>query len=228
MKKILDQIIKKNSDLVFVDVGVNIGQTLIKVKELDQNITYLGFEPNPFCFQYVDQLLEINNISNTQIFCCGISNITSQVELLIDNKSKLDPSASILSSYRKGKYKKIQVAVFDPNQIGLLKNLKIGYIKIDVEGAEMEVLYGFKSIIDQFKPIILTEILPIHKKDDKSRLFRLEQLNTFIRSIGYSIYRVDMKSGELLNLPEIDANNNYDLCNYVFYPNTINSNLPHD
>lgn len=218
MNVVLNQIVTKNSDLLFVDVGVNIGQTLIKVKEIEPFINYIGFEPNPFCFQYVDQLIEINNIKNTKIVCCGISNTTSQVELLLDNNSNLDSSASILNTYRKGKYKKIQVSVFEPGNIELLRNIKIGYIKIDVEGAELEVLQGFKSLIIQNKPIILSEILPIHKKTDEVRLIRLEQLNTFLSEIDYSIYRIDMNNGSLIELDEIEANNDYNLCNYVFFP----------
>jgi hypothetical protein len=36
----------------FVDVGVNIGQTLLKLKSLAPDIVYVGFEPNPFCALY--------------------------------------------------------------------------------------------------------------------------------------------------------------------------------
>lgn len=33
----------------FIDIGVNIGQTLIKLKSIDPEINYIGFEPNPMC-----------------------------------------------------------------------------------------------------------------------------------------------------------------------------------
>src|SRR5690348_13368483 len=33
----------------FVDVGANLGQTMIKVKALDSARKYIGFEPNPTC-----------------------------------------------------------------------------------------------------------------------------------------------------------------------------------
>ena len=32
---------------IFVDVGVNIGQTLLKLKAVDNEMNYIGFEPNP-------------------------------------------------------------------------------------------------------------------------------------------------------------------------------------
>ena len=34
---------------VFVDVGVNVGQTLTKVKAIEPGRSYVGFEPNPVC-----------------------------------------------------------------------------------------------------------------------------------------------------------------------------------
>jgi len=36
-------------DGVFIDIGMNLGQTLIKLKCVDPNIRYFGFEPNPGC-----------------------------------------------------------------------------------------------------------------------------------------------------------------------------------
>ena len=33
----------------FIDVGVNIGQTLLKLKSVSSEIDYIGFEPNPIC-----------------------------------------------------------------------------------------------------------------------------------------------------------------------------------
>ena len=44
----------------FIDVGINIGQTLIKVKSVDKNIPYTGFEPNINCVNYVSHLRTAN------------------------------------------------------------------------------------------------------------------------------------------------------------------------
>src|SRR5690348_7536911 len=38
---------------LFIDVGANIGQTLLKVKCLENDWEYMGFEPNPNCVQYL-------------------------------------------------------------------------------------------------------------------------------------------------------------------------------
>ena len=41
----------------FIDVGVNVGQTLLKLKSISSEINYLGFEPNPNCVNYLKNLI---------------------------------------------------------------------------------------------------------------------------------------------------------------------------
>ena len=58
----------------FHDVGANLGQTLIKVKTIDNNINYHAFEPNYLCSNYLSKLIKINNWINTHIYPIGIFN----------------------------------------------------------------------------------------------------------------------------------------------------------
>jgi tRNA G46 methylase TrmB len=56
----------------FIDVGVNVGQTLVKVKALDQDREYIGFEPNPVCVFYVQELIKANKFKNCTLFPVGL------------------------------------------------------------------------------------------------------------------------------------------------------------
>jgi hypothetical protein len=59
----------------FINVGVNIGQTLLKVKSFDDGRPYVGFEPNPICCCYCDDLIRLNNIRQVTIVPsgCGVA-----------------------------------------------------------------------------------------------------------------------------------------------------------
>lgn len=58
MDDILILLARKITSGTFIDVGVNIGQTLIKVKNsFNSSINYLGFEPNPNCVNYCYKLI---------------------------------------------------------------------------------------------------------------------------------------------------------------------------
>lgn len=201
-----------------IDVGVNIGQTLLKVKSIVPDCTYIGFEPNPHCQSYLMRLIEINKLSNTTIVPVAIANKIEVLELLFDNASPIDSSAGIINSYRKGTKRKINVLSLDPARIEGLKEKKTGLIKIDVEGAELEVLKGFYEIIEKNKPIIIIEILPVYSIENKERLDRQIQLQELITSLDYEIYRVNETTSTRHLIKELEIHSDLSICNYVLKP----------
>ncbi len=85
----------------FVDVGINTGQTLLKLKSVSSKIEYIGFEPNPFCVNYVYKLIECNSFENTTIIPVGISDKTEVGVLNFIGDSKADSAASMIADFRK-------------------------------------------------------------------------------------------------------------------------------
>ena len=67
---------------------------------------------------------------------------------------------------------------------------KIDLIKIDVEGAELEVLESIKNLIKKHKPFIIIEILPVYSKENKSRLDRLKKIELLIDEFSYHIHLI--------------------------------------
>lgn len=72
MNKVLQTLLKIDSR-DFIDVGVNIGQTLLNVRSIDKDRNYIGFEPNPTCINYVMELIKINDFKNTTLIPFGIA-----------------------------------------------------------------------------------------------------------------------------------------------------------
>jgi FkbM family methyltransferase len=56
----------------FVDVGMNLGQTLLAAKAIDPARHYIGFEPNPHCFAYCEQLTQLNQLPNVSLVPIGL------------------------------------------------------------------------------------------------------------------------------------------------------------
>ena len=56
-----DLIIKlqKLKDGIFIDVGANIGQTLMKLRSIS-SVPYVGIERNPECVVYLEKLIKVN------------------------------------------------------------------------------------------------------------------------------------------------------------------------
>lgn len=72
----------KNSGNVFVDVGANLGQTLIEFWLTDSGNSYIGFEPNEVCSQYLKTLININSLDGYKIIPVGLFNENKSLSLL--------------------------------------------------------------------------------------------------------------------------------------------------
>jgi hypothetical protein len=228
MIQLLEYIFNKNeNDGAFYDIGVNLGQTLVKLKSVSPEMEYLGFEPNPNCVYYVNELIKANHYEKTTVFPFGISDKNSVYELALYSDDQTDSLASIIEDFRPNNpvIKKEYVPCFDMGPYwNTFKLPKIGILKIDVEGAEKEVLESFLDRIIIDKPIIQVEILPVYHEENKLRLKRQEAVEEIIRKMNYHIFRIHIsKNGRFLHLEEIEKigiHTSLDLCEYLLVPDS--------
>ena len=132
---------------VVIDVGVNIGQTLLKIASLKKDINYYGFEPNPACYAYTRLLIQQNKLEKYKIFPVGLSERFQLLPLTGDHD--FAGGASIVKDFRNNKerYNHTQMVAVVQGDIALSEEAieKIDLIKADVEGAELEVMKGFEK-----------------------------------------------------------------------------------
>jgi FkbM family methyltransferase len=219
------KIVLKNDDQYFVDVGVNVGQTLLKLKSVSGKIKYIGFEPNPLCVFYVNKLIKENKFENCQLIPTGVSDSTELGVLNFFNNSTTDSSASIISNFRVNQniVRREYIPIFQIDEIKNKIDLKnISVLKVDVEGAELQVLKSFHSLIKQCRPIILIEILPTYNESNSSRIERQNEIVQIVTNLNYSIYRVIKKQYkfiQLLKISTIEIHSDLNQCEYVMIPN---------
>ncbi len=200
------KIILPIDDKTFVDVGVNTGQTMLKLRSVDADINYLGVEPNSNCVYYSNRLIEENNFKNTTILPVGISEENELGVLCFFHTSKTDSSASMITDFRANQ--KIERKEYIPlfNLESLKKEINhelISVLKIDVEGAELEVIKSFKQAIEKSKPIILIEILPVYDAGNGDRMERQNEIQNILFDLSYSIFRVKKTDDLLIDLDKI-------------------------
>lgn len=83
-------------ETLLVDVGVNIGQTLIKYALLaGPNCRYIGFEPNVKAAAYVDEVIARNALSLASVVPIGLSEDKRLTHLLMTSVGSTDPAASV-------------------------------------------------------------------------------------------------------------------------------------
>ena len=204
----------------FVDVGVNLGQTLIKVKLIDPDRAYYGFEPNPQCSQYVNELIRLNGFQDCTLVPVGLSSEASVATLFAKNDA-VDPSASLVPGFRSAdRYARRQfVPVFAGD--ALLRDVdRIALLKIDVEGGELDVIAGLRDTLARCTPTVFCEILPVFDETTENGRFRKrrqDELLAHLHSLGYIVFRM-MQDETIVELPAIDTHGDLALTNYAFVP----------
>ena len=212
----------------FLDIGVNLGQTLIKVKGVESKRKYIGFEPNPTCVFYVKELIKKNQFEDCTIFPVGLSTEDSILLLECTNNAEVDSAASLIKNFRPSRiiYHRIPIPVFRYQSITNMLNVdEIGIVKIDVEGSELEVVKTLYSVFENCRPIVLLEVLPIYSEENIRRKERQEELERIFEELNYWFFRV-VKSAEnsfieLERIKNIGIHSNLNQCDYVVVPNEL-------
>ena len=210
----------------FVDVGVNVGQTLIKVKALDSQRRYIGFEPNPVCVFYVKELIRENAFQGCTVFPIGLYTQDAVLSLDLFSETPTDSSASVVSGYRPTARvaSKMFVPVFRFDTIADLLDVdSVALLKIDVEGAELEVVTSLASLIRAHRPTVLLEVLPAYSDDNVSRKARQTQLERIFADAHYAVFRVaktpDDRYAGLRRVDGFGIHSDLSQCDYVMVPN---------
>ncbi len=194
------QSLNLQADEDFIDIGVNVGQTLLKFRSVYEN-TYWGFEPNPSCVYYLDQLIKANHFKNINLIPVGLSTESSIAKFYL--KNEVDSAGTMINELRPGYYSADDITyipLFSLDQLQLDIKGRITLIKIDVEGAEPEVLSGMPETLKKHQPLIVCEVLDSHTNENITKMqHRADQLVKLMQSLNYSIYSVN-HSGNVIGL----------------------------
>lgn len=176
----------------FIDVGINIGQTLIHFKSLKIDRPYIGFEPNPSCIYYTQQLINYNKWTNCTLIPCAIFH-SNELTPINYYSIGTDSMASLVNNFREDRkvVKSEVVAGYNSMVIGnILKGKEIACLKLDVEGFEYDVIIELQSQIVTDRPFVISEFLPPNTSNYSSQNGKINKTFGFFESINYSSFRV--------------------------------------
>lgn len=174
---------------VIFDIGSNVGRYSITLASYFPNASIHAFEPNPLAIQRLEKNIACNafeeRITTHNI---GISNDNCQMIFYVADPI-VNSSFSRQYILRKGKKVVNEIKVRVQSLDWLILNGRVpipDYIKIDVEGHEIEVLEGAIKTLQIHSPVLLIET---HIKEGKNtkRLIKpiLKKANYHIISYGY-------------------------------------------
>jgi len=174
----------------FVDIGANVGLYLIWLKSIDADRTYLGFEPNPACNFYLQELIRCNRFSDASVLPLALSDRRALRTFFARRLG--DKMGSLLAHHRVERDKPYSFNVLTEPGDPVFEDLDlaaISAIKIDVEGAELEVLRGLAGTLARHRPPVICEMLAPapDRPDDDDRIGSLEELLSLAEGLGYVV-----------------------------------------
>ena len=189
--KLFNDIIKNGE--VLVDVGANIGYfTLLMAKLTGPKGKIFSFEPENNNFELLNKNVKCNNYQNIVLEKKGVSDHNGSNKFFLSSKNTGMHSLQKIND--DVKEIKIDVIKLDDyfTTLGLIK--KISFIKIDVEGAEFQVLNGMKMILKNDNLKLLIEFIPEHLEKhgtNPSDVLKILENNNF------KLYQINEKTKEL-------------------------------
>lgn len=211
----------------FIDVGANLGQTLIKILAIDKERQYLGFEPQMDCCFYMDQFIKQNHLRNHVLLPIGLSDRAAALKLL-KRRSDADDTASTIENFRPEDFYTETQIIYVTKGDDILNDLqltKVSAVKIDVEGGELEVIRGLEGILRKYMPYVFFEVLnhfivatnqQIDPETIGYRERRNHQLEEVLRKIGFRIFNI-LPGDQLVEVEKIKpiVSSDLRLTNYV-------------
>ena len=188
LKKLLS---KKDNSLTIIDIGANIGSVCLKLARIFENSKIFAIEPTNYAYNKLLNNLKLNRELENRVFLR---------QLFITNSKKPD---KVWSSWNfdntNKKHQKHLGTLKEIKQNSYLKldqfikneNLNsVDFIKLDVDGYELDVLTSGEDFLRKNKPIIFIEIAPYLYPEFG---YSCEELIKFIQKLNYSFLDENIK-----------------------------------
>jgi FkbM family methyltransferase len=171
---IIERFCPKPGDTV-VDIGAHIGKyTIIASKRIGANGKVIAIEAHPVNYEMLNHNIKLNGLTNVTTLNYAVYSKETKIKLFLPD-DKLDHTIynTLIPSRAKYEEKFIEVNANTLDNL-LQKNgipREVNWIKIDVEGAELEVLKGAHDIMSKSNNIAV--FIEVHNiGDDKNNLYR--------------------------------------------------------
>lgn len=170
---------------VYYDIGSNIGFHALTANQVIKTGTIYAFEPMPFVRDIFEKHISLNSklitSNNIKLLPFAVSKNEGHIEFSNDTEHR-EGNTYIKESYVfAGTKNKIQVACRSIDGLIAAGYQKPDIIKIDVEGAEYDVLLGAKNTLQQCQPYILLATHDCHLPGVQEKCIQ------FLESLGYHL-----------------------------------------
>lgn len=174
----------------FMDVGAHIGYYSLKAAGMvGPNGHVISIEPNPRTVPKLRGNIDASNAGSVRVWPVACASVESTLQLYAAPGSNTGESS--LSKENASQEGAAPIAYSVPARPldAIVKEAqldRVDVIKIDVEGAEFEVLKGAAHTLDEYRPVLIVELV---ENQLKSMGTSIDQVTQFLTSHGYAANR---------------------------------------
>jgi FkbM family methyltransferase len=203
--RVIQELLKPG--MTFVDVGAHVGEySLLASGLVGSGGAVHSFEPEPETFALLQHNVLTNDLRNVRLLRCALAKSSQDTELYVARPDNIGQTSLRQPNNFSGVRVKVQCRTLDDYEAAHGVD-RIHLIKIDVEGAELEVLLGARSILSRNpKPHVIIEFWEEFLQAYGSSC---AQVAEFLQGSGYNLFWIGetgltpylpLKNAELFNV----------------------------
>lgn len=174
-----------------IDIGAHIGLFSVCTSQLTGPTgKIVCFEPTPGTFAILKETLRLNHCNNVAAQQAAVGAVPGKATFYVGDEEGDNSNSLVLN---KGKSHGYDVTVTTVDKVCQDHNLKPSLVKVDVEGAELDVLKGAVNTMTTTRPLMILGLHPsfIDIKGDS-----LQQIWDIIKERRYEVIYNDSKMSE--------------------------------
>lgn len=191
-EKSVSRILKKMKGEIFLDIGSCFGYYAVLLR-MNFNRVY-AFEPHPFNVKVIDRILSKQGIYNVEVWKTAIGKKVGGMPLFLSESTsghttKLSNVVRSNEELKKKRKRHIVVEVSTLDNILSFLNKDVDLIKLDVEGAEWDVIEGSEKVMGRINCWMIEQ----HFWDLPDKEIRKRELEHFMMGYGYNATELSNK-----------------------------------
>jgi FkbM family methyltransferase len=181
-----------------LDVGANLGWFTCMSGVVTEGDVH-AFEMDIDNAQRLRANIERNDLSNVEICNAAVSNQSGQVSYW-KGSEEASPGHSVFKPHTDNQMNVTADAVSLDEYWNRVGTPKVDLVKVDVEGAEAEVVRGGDAMLSQCRPVVFLEVHPslLPQAED------LQLLSAYFSEADYSYLKIDQFRSSSVALPPLE------------------------
>jgi FkbM family methyltransferase len=197
-----------NPSPLIVDCGANIGMSILYFKRLYPKARIIAFEADPKLFRILEENIRGNGITDVELINKAVWSSETTLTFLPDGADAGRITEGNGGSTNGGAVKVPTVRLRD-----YLADRTVDLLKVDIEGAEIEVLHDCPDVLNNVKAVCLEFHSYAHKTQGLGDMIKLFEDRGFRTHVGPPVH---CSKAPLMKL-NVDPASNTDLQLHLFF-----------